>query len=65
MAINKPTKTNFKNDFNGILNDFFLNRMKTDKNTAAKSMRYHTIASAVMVIKAPRMAVKPQIKTIR
>jgi hypothetical protein len=36
----------------------FLNT--TDRNTAAKSMRYQTMAS-VMVINAPRTAVKPQI----
>ena len=35
------------------------------KNIPAKNMRYQTKASAVMVIKAPRMAVKPQIKTIK
>jgi hypothetical protein len=52
-------------DFRGILNDFFLNTINNDKKILAKNMRYQTKASAVMVIKAPKIAVKPQIKTIR
>jgi hypothetical protein len=43
----------------------FLKRIKTNKNTVVKSMRYQTMASAVIVIKAPKIAVKPQINTIR
>jgi hypothetical protein len=38
---------------------FFLKRIKTNRNPAAKSMRYQTIASAV-VIKAPKTAVNPK-----
>ena len=64
-AINNPTKINFKNDFKGILNDIFLNAINKAKNSPAKNMRYHTKASAVIVIKAPKIAVKPQMKTIK
>ena len=64
-AINNPTKINFRKDFSGILNDFFLNTRKTPKKSVAKNIRYQTRASAVMVIQAPKMAVKPQIKTIK
>jgi hypothetical protein len=64
-AINNPTKINLRNDFKGIRNDFFLKTKNSAKKTAAKNMRYQTKASAVMVIKAPKMAVKPQIKTIK
>jgi len=64
-AINNPTKINFKNDFKGILNDIFLNAINKAKNSPAKNIRNQTNASAEMVISAPRMAVKPQIKTIK
>jgi hypothetical protein len=65
IAIRNPTNVNVKKDFKGIRKVFFLKRIKTNRNPAAKSMRYQTIASAVMVIKAPKTAVNPQIKTIR
>ena len=64
-AISKPTKINFKKDFNGILNDFFLKIKNKARKIPAKNIRYQTKASAVMLIKAPKMAVKPQIKTIK
>ena len=64
-AINKPTKINLRKDFKGIRNDFFLNTRKIARNIPAKNMRYQTKASAFMVINAPKMAVKPQIKTIK
>lgn len=64
-AINNPTKINFKNDCKGITKDIFLNAINTAKNTPAKNIRYQTKASAEIVIKAPKMAVKPQIKTMR
>jgi hypothetical protein len=54
-----------KKDFKGILNDIFLNAINKAKNSPAKNMRYQTRASAVMVIKAPKIAVKPHIKTIK
>jgi hypothetical protein len=41
-------------------NDFFLNRRNSAKKAAAKHILYQTIASAVIVIKAPNMAVKPK-----
>jgi hypothetical protein len=40
-----------------------LNRRNSAKKAAAKT--FYTIASAVIVIKAPNMAVKPQINTMR
>ncbi len=64
-AINKPTKISLAESFIEIRNDCFEKRIKNDKNTAAKSMRYQTKASASMVISAPKMAVKPQINTIK
>jgi hypothetical protein len=63
--MSNPTKINFKKDFSGILNDFFLNTRKIPRKNAAKNILYQTKALAVMVIRAPRMAVKPQIKTIK
>jgi hypothetical protein len=42
-----------------------LKRIKTAKKIAAKSIRYQTNTSAVMVIKAPRIAVNPHINIIK
>jgi hypothetical protein len=64
-AINNPTKISFRKDRTGIRNDFFLKRRNSAKKTAAKNILYQTIASAVIVIKAPKIAVNPQIKTIK
>jgi hypothetical protein len=47
------------------LKDFFLKAINKAKKTPAKSIRYQTNASAVIVIKAPKIAVKPQINTIK
>jgi hypothetical protein len=48
------TNVNVKKDFKEF--EGFLKEDKKNKNPAAKSMRYQTIASAVMVIKAPKTA---------
>jgi hypothetical protein len=58
IAIRNPTNVNVKKTLKNSKG--FLKRIK-NKNPAAKSIRYQTIASAVMVIKAPKTAVKPQI----
>jgi hypothetical protein len=42
----------------------FLEHDKADRKLQLRSMRYQTMASAVMVINAPRTAVKPQMNTI-
>jgi hypothetical protein len=54
-----------KNSFGGTTNDFFLNKIKKNKKAPAKSIRYQTKASAFMDIKAPNIAVNPQINTIK
>lgn len=64
-AISKPTNTNFNNERSGIWKDFFLKTINTARKKPAKSIRYQTKASAVIVIKAPKIAVKPQINTIK
>jgi hypothetical protein len=64
-AINNPTKISFRKERMGMRKDFFLKRRNSAKKTAAKNILYHTIASAVIVIKAPNIAVKPQINTIK
>lgn len=64
-AIKSPTKINLKNSLTGIINDFFLNKINRNKNKPAKSIRYQTKASALIEIRAPNIAVKPQINTIR
>jgi hypothetical protein len=64
-AIKNPTKTNLKNSFGGTTNDFFLNTINRNKKIPAKSIRYQTKASAFIDIKAPNIAVNPQINTIK
>jgi hypothetical protein len=64
-AISNPTNINFNNDFTGTLKDFFENTKNAAIKIPANNILNHTKASADMVIKAPNMAVKPQIKTIK
>jgi hypothetical protein len=64
-AINKPTITSFTKDLGDTLNDFFLIPIKAARKTAAKNIRYQTKKLAGIVIKAPKIAVKPQIKTMK
>jgi hypothetical protein len=64
-AINSPQKISFRKERTGIRNDFFLNRRNSAKKKLLQNILYQTIASAVIVIKAPNMAVKPQINTMR
>ena len=64
-AIKRPTIMNFTNDFGATLNDFFFTARKMAIKAAAKNILYQTKNSECMVIKAPKIAVKPQIKTIK
>lgn len=64
-AIISPTVTNFKNDLELNRNDFFLILIKIAKKIAAKDILYQTKKSDCTVIKAPKIAVKPQIKTMK
>ncbi len=63
--ISNPTKINLKNSLIGIRKDSFLKSINRNKKTDAKSILYQTNASAWIEIKAPKMAVKPQINTIK
>lgn len=64
-AIKRPTIMNLTNDLGATLNDCFLNAIKTAIKTAAKSILYQTKKSDCIVINAPKIAVNPQIKTIK
>lgn len=63
-AINNPTNVNLDKTFGETLNDFFLILIKQARKTAAKNILYQTKKSDSIVINAPKIAVKPQIKTI-
>jgi hypothetical protein len=54
-----------KNSLGGRRKDFFLNTINTSRKTPAKSMRYHTKASALIEINAPNIAVNPQMNTMK
>jgi hypothetical protein len=64
-AIIIPVHKNFKTPFLSTLNDFFfIRKYITIKSTASPILK-NTRGIASKVISAPRIAVKPQIKTMR
>ena len=60
-----PPNINLSAVLGSIFSDFFLNKKYSKIKTEANNMRYQTNGMASMLIKAPKIAVKPQMKTMR
>jgi hypothetical protein len=64
-AIRIPVKKNLAIAIQSTLNDFLFTRKYRTIKTIAKDILYQTKGMASRLINAPRIAVKPQVKTIR
>ena len=64
-AISRPTKTSFTICLAGSRNDFFDSKRYATKKMVASPMRYQTKEASLTEMSAPKMAVKPQINTMR
>ena len=64
-AIIIPVNKNLKIPLVSTLNDFFLTIKYNAIKTTAKDILYQTNGTESRLIKAPKIAVKPQIKTIK
>jgi hypothetical protein len=60
-----PVSINFHIDLLSMENDFFLIKKYTAIKTTASNILYQTKGIASIEISAPKIAVNPQIKTIK
>ena len=64
-AIKIPVIANFKSPFLSMVKDFLLTKKYKAIKTEASNILNQTKGIASMVMRAPKIAVKPQIKTIK
>ena len=64
-AIKNPTKVNCVKVFNEIAIDLFLYSKNNSKNTLANNILYQTKEASLTDINSPKIAVNPQINTIK
>ena len=64
-AINKPTEANINSDFKDTFKRLFEIIIKIKTKIEPNNILNQTNGTALIVIKSPKTAVKPQIKTIK